>query len=722
MSVLDPFARRLRRGKGGVSEEEVLANLTHSSSSLSAAAGADEDDEGRWIRANARVTTVMGREEREAEMDKIMGVGEPMRLLRKLNDAMLSAGAAFPSVEVKFDNLTVTVDALIGEKNSLPTVVGAIADTARSIPDAAMGLCGLRGVCGRPREEVKILDGVSGVFRPGTTTLVLGPPGAGKSVLLQALSGRLGNKGSMRIDGDITFNGVSALADEFCVQQVASLVDQSDSHVATLTTRETIEFARRCQGKVPDAVQVVMDDILRRPRHYGIDPHADPDWPAFQSYLCGIDRGLKTELILNVLLLSRCAETVLGDAMLRGVSGGERRRVTTGEMLVGTGPVKLFDEISTGLDSASTFSICRAICAATRLLRVTSIVALLQPQPETYELFDEILLLTDGRVIYQGPPGAVLDHFATLDFVKPPMKDTADFLQEVTTPGGQLLFRRKRRRRGLFRKGKESDDGGDRREIVSVEEFAEAFRRSERGRFVRECVDAPVREEDATFPLTKAKYKMGPLEGFALVLGRELRIVLREKVFILGRMIQTTVLGAVIGTSVSSRARARSGRRLSLVSPCAAMGRRARLTRAVLLPEQRTQARSSGKSTSTRTTSTSTASSSSPSCSWASRASRSSLWSTETSRPSTSSGTRTSSARRPSASRFPSCRSRSRSARRSSFAASSTGSPGWRRARRSTSPSCCWSSAIRSRSARYSARSPRGRPASRLRTAWRWSS
>ena len=343
----------------------------------------------------------------------------------------------------------------------------------------------------------------------------------------------------MRIDGDITFNGVSALTDEFCVPQVASLVDQTDCHVATLTTRETLEFARRCQGRVPDAVQTVMDDILSRPQHYGIDPDADPDWPAFQSYLSGLDRGLKTELILNVLLLTRCADTVVGDAMLRGVSGGERRRVTTGEMLVGTSPVKLFDEISTGLDSASTFSICRAICSATKLLRTTTVVALLQPQPETYELFDEILLLTDGRIIYQGPPDVVLKHFATLDFVKPPMKDTADFLQEVTTPEGQLLFRSNKKR--IWRR----TSSGDRR-IITVEEFADAYLKSDFGALVRADLDAPVKEQE--YPLTKEQYKMGPLEGFRLVLGRELRIVLREKVFIVGRMIQTTVLGAIIGT------------------------------------------------------------------------------------------------------------------------------------------------------------------------------
>lgn len=93
--------------------------------------------------------------------------------------------------------------------------------------------------------KVKILDKVSGVLKPGRLTLVLGPPGAGKSVLLQTLSGRMRKGRHLRIDGSIRFNGESI--DDFVVQRTAGYVDQYDRHIPNLTVLETTQFAAKCQ-------------------------------------------------------------------------------------------------------------------------------------------------------------------------------------------------------------------------------------------------------------------------------------------------------------------------------------------------------------------------------------------------------------------------------------------------------------------------------------------
>ncbi|GAB2256840.1 hypothetical protein Droror1_Dr00022899 [Drosera rotundifolia] len=107
--------------------------------------------------------------------------------------------------------------------------------------------------------------------------------------------------------------------------------------------------------------------------------------------------------MLKVLGLEVCADTMVGDNMLRGISGGQKKRVTTGEMLVGPAKVLFMDEISTGLDSSTTFQIVNSLRQYVHILDETAVISLLQPAPETYDLFDNIILLSDGLIVYQGP-------------------------------------------------------------------------------------------------------------------------------------------------------------------------------------------------------------------------------------------------------------------------------------------------------------------------------
>lgn len=110
---------------------------------------------------------------------------------------------------------------------------------------------------------------------------------------------------------------------------------------------------------------------------------------------------LKPHIIMKLMGLSHAADTRIGDGMTRGISGGERKRVTTGEVMVGPQTVLMMDEVSTGLDSATTYSVVRAFRNACHTLRRTMLVSLLQPPPEVMRLFDDLLILTDGHIIYQ---------------------------------------------------------------------------------------------------------------------------------------------------------------------------------------------------------------------------------------------------------------------------------------------------------------------------------
>ena len=101
-------------------------------------------------------------------------------------------------------------------------------------------------------------------------------------------------------------------------------------------------------------------------------------------------------------------------------------------MLVTPGRALFMDEISTGLDSSTTFQIVNFIRQTIHIIGGTAVIALLQPAPETYELFDDIILLSDGHVVYNGPRQYVLEFFEIMGFKCPKRKGVADFLQEVS--------------------------------------------------------------------------------------------------------------------------------------------------------------------------------------------------------------------------------------------------------------------------------------------------
>lgn len=104
----------------------------------------------------------------------------------------------------------------------------------------------------------------------------------------------------------------------------------------------------------------------------------------------------------------------------------------SGELLVGPARVLFMDEISNGLDSSTTYQIIKYLKHSTCALDGTTVISLLQPAPEAYELFDDVILLCEGQIVYQGPRDSVLDFFSSMGFSCPKRKNVADFLQEVS--------------------------------------------------------------------------------------------------------------------------------------------------------------------------------------------------------------------------------------------------------------------------------------------------
>ncbi|TYH15189.1 hypothetical protein ES288_A05G022900v1 [Gossypium darwinii] len=351
---------------------------------------------------------------------------DPEQFFDRMRKRIEAVDLKFPKIEVRFQNLIVESFVHVGSR-ALPTIPNFIFNMAEAF------LRQLRMYQGR-RSKLTILDDCSGIVRPSRLTLLLGPPSSGKTTLLLALAGRLGTH--LQMSGEVTYNGHGLK--EFVPPRTSAYVSQQDWHVAEMTVKETLEFAGRCQGVGSKYDMLV--ELARREKNAGIKPDEDLDIFMKSLALGGNETSLVVEYIMKILGLDLCADTLVGDEMLKGISGGQKKRLTTGELLVGPARVLFMDETSNGLDSSTTYQIIKYLRHSTCALDGTTVISLLQPAPETYQLFDDVILLCEGQIVYQGPRGEALDFFAFMGFKCPERKNVADFLQEVLSKKDQQQY------------------------------------------------------------------------------------------------------------------------------------------------------------------------------------------------------------------------------------------------------------------------------------------
>ncbi|CAL5218652.1 g355 [Coccomyxa viridis] len=171
------------------------------------------------------------------------------------------AGLQRPTVEVRFENISVTARVLVGQRGQ-DTVLNYYGKCI------AAGLAQV-GLTREKRERLQILDGVSGVLQPGRMTLLLGPPSSGKSTLLKALAGLLTPDRNLKVRGAVTYNDREL--DQFVVHRTAAFMDQQDNHIPCLTVRETLNFSARCQGsgQRPDEMSAIRQ--IEKGQHCVVD-------------------------------------------------------------------------------------------------------------------------------------------------------------------------------------------------------------------------------------------------------------------------------------------------------------------------------------------------------------------------------------------------------------------------------------------------------------------
>ncbi|XP_075642100.1 pleiotropic drug resistance protein 1-like isoform X2 [Castanea sativa] len=478
----------------------------------------EEDEEAKEVDIQS-----LGLQQLKNLLEKLVKNGQEednKKFLLKLKNRFDRVGIEFPKIEVRFNSLNVDTEAYVGSR-ALPTLLNFTINFFE-------GLSNYSHIIQGRKKPFSILRDVSGIIKPGRITLLLGPPSSGKTTLLLALAGRLSS--DLKFSGRVTYNGHGM--EDFIPQRASAYISQHDEHIGEMTVRETLAFSARCQGVGPR--YEMLAELSRREKEANIKPDPDIDILMKAVSLEGQEANVITEYILKILGLESCADIMVGDEMRRGISGGQRKRVTVGEMLVGPARAFFMDEISTGLDSSTTFQIVNSLRQAIHTLEGTAVISLLQPAPETYDLFDDIILLSDGQVVYQGPRENALEFFESMGFKCPERKGVADYLQEVTSRKDQQQYWANKDIPYAY---------------ITVKEFADAFQSFHIGQKLGDELAIPFdKAKGHPAALTTKKYGVGKKELLKACISRELLLMKRNSFFYMFKMVQLIVLALVMMT------------------------------------------------------------------------------------------------------------------------------------------------------------------------------
>ncbi|KAL8159438.1 hypothetical protein V2J09_000975 [Rumex salicifolius] len=232
----------------------------------------------------------------------------------------------------------------------------------------------------------RLLNGLRGFSQPGRIMAIMGPSGSGKSTLLDSLAGRLSS--NVIMTGNILVNGRKQQLDYGGV----AYVTQEDTLLGTLTVRETITYSAHLRFP-PTQTKQEIEELVEGTI---------------------LDMGLQD-----------CADTVVGNWHLRGVSGGEKKRLSIALEILTRPQVLFLDEPTSGLDSAASFFVVQILRNIARAHR-TVISSIHQPSSETFALFDDLFLLSGGESVYFGEAKKAIEFFAEAGFPCPSRRNPSD--------------------------------------------------------------------------------------------------------------------------------------------------------------------------------------------------------------------------------------------------------------------------------------------------------
>lgn len=269
-------------------------------------------------------------------------------------------------------------------------------------------------------QEVDLLHRITGYAPKGCVTAVMGPSGAGKSTLLDGLAGRIAS-GSLK--GRVSLDGADISPS--IIKRTSAYIMQDDRLFPMLTVYETLMFAADFRlGPIAMAdkkkrVEKLIDQLGLSVSHLAL----------FHSHSKLIVRLIHA-FIFYVLYMQSSRNTYIGDEGTRGVSGGERRRVSIGVDII-HGPSLLFlDEPTSGLDSTSAHSVIEKVHDIARA-GSTVILTIHQPSSRIQLLLDHLIILARGQLMYQGAPKDVAVHLGRMGRKVPKGENSIEYLIDV---------------------------------------------------------------------------------------------------------------------------------------------------------------------------------------------------------------------------------------------------------------------------------------------------
>lgn len=247
--------------------------------------------------------------------------------------------------------------------------------------------------------QKQILDQVWGKAEAGTTTAIMGASGAGKTSLFQTLAGRVRSGGKLVVDAEHIYLGgtkINPLDRE--IQKQFAYVSQQDALHESSTPRESLTFSAR----------------LRLPK---------------------ITTNDQVESMVNTMIeelgLSSCCDTIIGGSFRKGISGGEKRRVSIGIELVAHPSTLFLDEPTSGLDSYAAGQVMRLLDRVAKAGN-TVLFTIHQPSSNVFSSFDRLILLNEGRVMHQGSVATIGQDMAAFGYPVPPNYNPADWFLDIS--------------------------------------------------------------------------------------------------------------------------------------------------------------------------------------------------------------------------------------------------------------------------------------------------
>ncbi|KAE8376597.1 ABC-2 type transporter-domain-containing protein [Aspergillus bertholletiae] len=263
----------------------------------------------------------------------------------------------------------------------------------------------LGGLVKRKRREVQILKDHDGIVRNGEMLLVLGKPGSGVSTLLKTLAGR--TKGLCVADStEVNYEGISWDTMHRKFRGDVIYQAETDIHFPHLTVGQTLLYAA----------------LAKTPR----------------NRLPGVSRERYAthlrDVVMAVFGISHTMNTKVGDDFIRGVSGGERKRVSIAETCLTQSCIQCWDNSTRGLDSATALQFIQTVKLGVKMTGTAAVVALYQASQQAYDCFDKVTVLYEGRQIYFGRADQAKQYFVDLGYICPDRQTTGDFLTSLTNP------------------------------------------------------------------------------------------------------------------------------------------------------------------------------------------------------------------------------------------------------------------------------------------------